>query len=214
MLRAVVALLLLANALFYAWAHGWLGATGEEREPERLQRQVNPQGVRVLPPASAAAFQPVGQRRVCLEAGPLPPEDLGELEAALRQAGVPEAGWQRSTTEQPGRHLVVMGRFADAEQLQRKRAELQRRQVPFEPVRDLPELEPGLVLGSFDRAEAAEAALADLGRRGVRTARVVTVQPPQTLQALRLGQLDPEAAAVLAAGPAGPALRPCASADR
>ena len=56
MLRALVLALLLANAGFYAWRSGWLaplhgviGARPEgEREPQRLERQVNPQAVELL----------------------------------------------------------------------------------------------------------------------------------------------------------------------
>ena len=55
MLRALVVLLLLANALVLAWSLGMLdGLLGRrpdaDREPERLQRQVNPELVKLLPP--------------------------------------------------------------------------------------------------------------------------------------------------------------------
>ena len=59
MLRLVIVLLLLAaNGLMFAWQQGWLGGaspTLQDREPERLKRQVNPDLLRVLPPASASA---------------------------------------------------------------------------------------------------------------------------------------------------------------
>lgn len=63
MLRALVVLLLLANLAFFAWTLGWLdGVVGArasgDREPERLQRQVRPEAVRILPasaPADAAS---------------------------------------------------------------------------------------------------------------------------------------------------------------
>jgi len=59
MLRLVIVLLLLAaNGLMFAWQQGWLGAaspTQQDREPERLKRQLNPDQLRVLPPASASA---------------------------------------------------------------------------------------------------------------------------------------------------------------
>jgi hypothetical protein len=60
MLRALVALLLLANAVFWIWSQGWLDdvvgvrSTGE-REPQRLAQQVRPEIVRVLPGAGPAA---------------------------------------------------------------------------------------------------------------------------------------------------------------
>lgn len=66
MLRALVLALLVANAAFFAWRSGWLeplhgviGARPEgEREPQRLQRQVNPQAVQLLGAAPAASTPP------------------------------------------------------------------------------------------------------------------------------------------------------------
>ena len=64
MLRALVVLLLLANALVLAWSFGVLdGLLGRrpdaDREPERLQRQVNPELVKLLPlPGQGGASAP------------------------------------------------------------------------------------------------------------------------------------------------------------
>ena len=57
MLRGLVLLLLLANALFFAWARGWLGPAPHhaEREPERLAAQVRPEALKLLPPVAASA---------------------------------------------------------------------------------------------------------------------------------------------------------------
>lgn len=69
MLRLLVLLLAAANLAFLAWSSGWLddlvGARAiGDREPERLQRQVRPETVRVLPagPGSraGAAAAPAG----------------------------------------------------------------------------------------------------------------------------------------------------------
>ena len=61
MLKLVIVLLLvLANGLMFAWHQGLLGYWGgalpgqQEREPERIKRQVNPELVKVLPPAAAS----------------------------------------------------------------------------------------------------------------------------------------------------------------
>lgn len=52
MLRWVISLLVIANAGFYAWSHGHLTALGlapaEQREPERLQAQIQPETMRLL----------------------------------------------------------------------------------------------------------------------------------------------------------------------
>ena len=53
MLRLLVLLLLLANAAFFAWSQGLLLAWGvgplQQSEPQRVQQQLQPQAVRVLP---------------------------------------------------------------------------------------------------------------------------------------------------------------------
>lgn len=52
MLRLVIWLLLLANALYFAWTQGYLGALGlaptEQAEPQRLQGQIKPESLRLL----------------------------------------------------------------------------------------------------------------------------------------------------------------------
>lgn len=68
MLRLLVLLLAMANLAFLAWSTGWLDdvvgvrAIGD-REPERLQRQVRPETIRILPsgtgPRTGAVVTPV-----------------------------------------------------------------------------------------------------------------------------------------------------------
>jgi hypothetical protein len=60
MLRAVLILLLLANALFFGWARGWFGSAwpppgDSQREPHRLAAQVRPEQLLLLGPESARA---------------------------------------------------------------------------------------------------------------------------------------------------------------
>lgn len=59
-MRALVALLVLANLLFLALARDWLApvltlSSAHEREPQRLAAQLNPQQVRVVAPDVASA---------------------------------------------------------------------------------------------------------------------------------------------------------------
>lgn len=80
MLRAVVAVLLLANALLLAWQQGWLGpsfaqATQGQREPERLQRQVNPEQLQVLAPVAASAAMATAAQRAADAASASPMSD-------------------------------------------------------------------------------------------------------------------------------------------
>ncbi len=100
MLRTLVALLLLANLLFFAWSRGWLTPLvapphAGEREPERLAAQVRPEQVRVLRSGGNGAAAAKGS--ACLEAGPFAEADVGIAEAALLSAGVPANAWVRET---------------------------------------------------------------------------------------------------------------------
>jgi hypothetical protein len=225
-LRTLVALLLAANLGFYAWTQGWLdplvGASSQgEREPERLQHQVHPERVRLLPARAAAASAASAASTVaeaapateCLEAGPYADAELAAAESALRAAGVPAGRWAQSAIERPGVWLVYMGRFPDREGQQRKAAELQRMRVSFEEVHGAPQLEPGLSLGRFEDRAAADGALAQFTQRGVHTARVVALTPPRQMHLLRVDQADAALQAQLL-GLKLPALRngfsPCA----
>lgn len=223
MLRWAVLVLALANAGVLAWNQGWLdgvagvaGVAAESpRDPGRLQRQVEPGLLRVVRPSASSPLRRVvalAPATVCVEAGPLRDDELEPVEAALRDAGVPEAGWQRAAIERPGSYIVYMGRYADPEVLQRRRAELQRRNVAFEPVRGRPDLEPGLQLGRFEDSEVAARARDALADRGVRGARIVTLASPQRLQSLRVEHVEETTAASLLKGEADRAFRPCAAA--
>lgn len=220
MLRALVVLLLLANALVLAWSLGMLdGLLGRrphaDREPERLQRQVNPELVKLLPPPGAtgasapapAASEPTSAASsplvataagaasaagtgVCLEAGPLPQAALASAEKALLAAGVAAGSWNTTAAAAKGVYLIYMGRYEDDETLQRKLEELKRRRIEAQPVRHA-ELQPGIEVARFEDKEVADEALARLSQRGLRTARVLTLVPPQPQQMLRIAAVDP-----------------------
>ena len=59
MLRLAVVLLLLANAGYYAWSQGLLRGWGlapvDESEPQRMEQQIAPQNLRLLPQGSKGA---------------------------------------------------------------------------------------------------------------------------------------------------------------
>ena len=65
-----------------------------------------------------------------------------------------------------------MGRYDNAEQASRKKAELRALNIEFRDV-GTQGLTPGLALGTFSSEDAARQALQQTERRGVRTARVV-----------------------------------------
>ena len=205
MLRALIALLLLANGVFFAWTQGGLDAlvgvrsTGD-REPERLQRQVRPEVIRVLPASAASAASDIAAAAVpsCLEAGPFGDAELAAAQAAA-QIALPAGSWVTVKTEQPGTWIVYMGRYANLEALTKKADELKRRNLPYDEIRAPPTLTPGLALGRFDARAAAAQALDQLTQQGIRSARVVELVPASNRQLLRIEKADAALAAKAAA---------------
>lgn len=200
MLRALAALLVAANLLFFAWAQGWLAPVAPlpahgQREPQRLAAQVNPEVVRVLSPQAASAAQ---ASIACVEAGPFADADVGGAEQALAAAGLAPEAWRRREVQQPPVWLVYIGRL-DTAALRARADALQRLRVPYQTLQSPPELAPGLQLSRHDRREDAERALAQAGERGVRGARVVALPPPPLQHWLRVPRAEAETQTRLAA---------------
>jgi len=216
MLRLVLLVLLLANGAFFAWSQGllrpWGLAPAEQREPHRLTTQIQPEAVRVLPAEESRrleAAQAGNRPAECLQAGPLDEALVEPVRRVL--AGWPQAAWSLEAVDQPPRWVVYMGKYPNAESVERKKAELRQIGVAFESLANA-ELEPGLSLGGFATQAQAVMHLERLAIRGVRTARVVQERAEArghrlTLAAIDEGQrgrLD-ELRAVLN----GHSLRPC-----
>ncbi|MBL8348801.1 MAG: SPOR domain-containing protein [Burkholderiaceae bacterium] len=234
MLRILAIVLLVGNALLLAAQFGAFdrlaaagGIPSQQREPERLLRQVNPQGMRILPPqaasaalasaaasaAQAAAAASSASALACLEAGPFAAGEAEAAERTLRDAGLAAGSWQALVVEDRGEFIVYMGRFAERELLQRKLDELRRLKIEVEELHGAAALQPGLSLGRYDERGAADAALARLAQRGVRTARVVTLRPAQRQTTLRIAAADATTRARLAGltMPSGPGFGACAA---
>ena len=180
MLRALVLALLVANAVFWGWSHGALGALGwapvRPDEPERLARQVHAQALHLVPapgdaapaPARAASTPDTAPQAaaastggVCLQAGPFDERQAGVLRSAAQ--ALPAGHWRLDGTALPGRWMVYIGKLADADAVRAKRAEL--RELGVDTDRPGAALEPGISLGRFASEEAATRALTDLGRK-------------------------------------------------
>lgn len=216
MLRRFVFLLLLANLLFLAYSQGWLeGLTGlrphPERDPERLNRQVRPELVVIVDPATLRAVPPASApgtgtaaaaaSPLCLEAGPFATGASVSAIATLQgaQPPLPPGSWVEVKIERPGSWLLYMGKFPNREALAKKEEELKRARVTYERLSSPPELADGFALGRFDQRTAADRALEQLTQRGVRTARVVETEAPSTLHMLRADKADKALAAQLSA---------------
>lgn len=124
MLRLAVIVLLLANAGYYAWSHGWLRSWGlapvEQSEPQRMAQQIRPETLRILraretppvapsvaseAPASAppapAAMAASAPATVCLQAGTLDQRQADAVRTAA--AALPQGSWSLESTPIPGR---------------------------------------------------------------------------------------------------------------
>lgn len=217
MLRLTALLLVLANLGYFAWSQGHLRALGwgpaEQREPERLERQVAPDKLRVEPvveapkpapaPVPTPTPTPTPAPAVAEPAAPRPEETTACFQApgftpaqaqALRvvMAALPSVNgrWTLDEAVLPSRWLVYMGRFADNETLARKKAELRQLRIDFRDA-GVPALMPGLALGTYSSEAAAQQALAELVPKGVRTARVMRERDEQRSHTLRLNAVTP-----------------------
>jgi hypothetical protein len=235
-MRGLLAALVAANVLVLAWSLNWLPffSPPREREPERVQRQVQPEAVQLITPSAAsAALQAAAAQRtpggaaapasaaaadagatVCLEAGPFAAPEVAAAERALRDLKLQGLEWTQQRSERGGSYIVYHGKFADNAALARRRADLQRQQINAEPVVSSPDLEPGLSFGRHDTRAAADAALAQLQQQGVRPSRVVTITFPVVVTLLRVERANGPLAARLTQlnlPPAGSGFRPCAT---
>ena len=152
----------------------WGLAPVQESEAQRLEQQIRPEDLRVVngpgasptpqpepaPTPSATDGSPPeapsapavltssatpATSGVCLQAGAL---DEAQAEAwRIAARALPQGSWQLERSTTAARWMVYMGRFADADVLAQKRAELKALNVSM----DKPgaALEPGLSLGRF-----------------------------------------------------------------
>ena len=229
MLRALLIALVLANLAVWAWrqpavAHA-LGLPGpdSQRDPDRLNRQINPQAVRVLrgsaaaptPSASAApAAVPASAasaavNTACLQAGPLSDTALAPALAQLQALGLPNGQWQDRRQESGGRWIVVMGPYKTPDLLQKKQQELRGLKITADELVNHPRLSPGLSLGQFASPAEAEARLAQVGRQGAHSARVEVLVPARVEHLLRVSSLSAEQVSRLSAAGDGPRWQAC-----
>ncbi|WP_042421650.1 SPOR domain-containing protein [Comamonas granuli] len=237
----IVLLLANAGYFAWSQGHlaAWGLAPEPTGEPQRLQQQIRPEAVRLAgvpasapqpapapaaaaapepaaaeasspAPAPQAAAEPARAAGECLQAGIF---DETQAEALRRSAAtaLPQGSWSLERTSIPGRWMVYMGKFADAEALAKKRAELRELGVSYDRPGSAT-FEPGLSLGRFSTEEAAQRGLGNLTAKGVRSARVVQERADAPGYLLRLPAVDEAQRARLPAlrsALAGKTLKPC-----
>ncbi len=193
-MRFILLLLLLANGAFFAWSQGFLKEYGFAPpvvgEPQRLSQQIRPEAIRLLRPDEVRRLEATASARAaeCLQAGPLDEAQAQAVRQAL-QTALPSNAWELMMTEEPARWIVYMGKYANAQALVAKRAELAAKNLKFEALGN-PALEPGISLGGFASQQEADAALVAMSQRGVRTAKVVQEKAESRAWLLRLSAVD------------------------
>lgn len=198
MLRLLVLVLILANGVYYAWSEGLLRAYGfapvQQREPQRLAQQIRPEAVQLLSSLEAkradAQAQAESVPKECLVAEPFDDAQAENLRQAL-ESTLPAGAWQIDTVAVPARWIVYMGKFANVEQMVKKRGELAAMRLLPQGLNN-PDLEPGLSLGGFDTQAAAAAELSQLSLRGIRTAKVVLERREGNQNLLKLPAVTPD----------------------
>ncbi len=181
MLRLLVLLLLLLNGVYFVWAQGWLLPYGwgpmVQREPQRLDEQIEARSIALLTPQEAARQQAASQKTAisCLQSEWLDATHSAALRRTL-EANLPATAWSLTADKIPERWIIYMGKYANLQELAKKRAQLAQLNLTFEPLGNA-SLNPGLSLGAFESQAKANAALEALAQRGVRTARVLLEQP-------------------------------------
>ena len=220
MLRAIVLVLLLANAGLWAWTRSGLGHdAGSVAEPQRLAQQLHPQALQLhqlAEDAPAAAPAPVPRVQAPARASLAPAASEAAPASAPAAASAPvvaaaclQAGpfdeHQASTLRSAAAGLPAGSWRLDGTALPGRwmvyigkladadavRAKrAELRELGVDTDRPGAAFEPGIALGRFSTEEAAQRALGELGRKGVRTARVVPERRDSSVYQLRLPQAD------------------------
>ncbi|MBL8305446.1 MAG: hypothetical protein JNM33_02035 [Rubrivivax sp.] len=228
MLRAVVALLLLANLAFFAWARGWLepvwpAPRHAEHEPQRLAAQLRPDAVIVLTPkaATAAIAAARAAAAMCLQAGPLAEAEIPAAEAALAPLQLPEGSLAREPAKPSPGWLVFAGRWPDAGERKAREEELKKLGLAYEVIGTPADLAPGFVLSRHATRAEAESALAVLAAASqpLRRGRVVNLPPEPPRFWLRVARADVDTQTRLlglqppAVAATGGGFKPCSAAS-
>ena len=189
----------------------WGLAKPTQSEPHRVTEQIEPERIVIRPvnnTATAPALTPTPAAPTvtaallaspspttptptptptpaptnCLMAGVFDDQQSTALKQAL-DAKMPDLRWRFDTISLPARWIVYMGKYANSDQRDLKKKQLDQIKVHFEVLTEA-NLEPGLSLGSHTSQAAANQALQKLIKQGVRTARVLQETPEQKGQSL------------------------------
>lgn len=157
---------------------------GASDVPEPQEAAANgspPPDVAATPAAAAPAPEPTA----CWQVSGFSVAQTITVNAAMQKLGGVAKGWSLNESVLPARWIVYLGKFANNEALQRRRAELRQERIEHREV-NVPALQPGLALGTYSSEEAARKALQQAQRDGVRDARVAQERQETRTFTLRL----------------------------
>ena len=168
-MRTLFLLLLLANVVFFAY--GRLGDVLFPGESQLLQQQINPQAIRVLPAAKAAAV--TREKTVaCLEWGAFAGGEVGRADEALAPLAL-GAKLAQKRVDETATWWVFMPPQGSRQAATIKTAELKRLGIEdYFIVQEDPKVRFAISLGVFRTQEAARNRLEQLRSKGVRTVQV------------------------------------------
>ncbi len=167
-------LLVLANLLFFAWVQGHFGQTDDNREPQRLEQQLQADKLRIVRGTGTAAVK--SEQVACRVVDGLAMVDAEALKLAVAAAGG-EA--QILPLVEPKLHLVVIMDLANQAAAEKKAAELGRFGIAEQETVALGDGRREIILGRFPTETAAREFLQGLNRRGIKSARLDSRdQPP------------------------------------
>jgi hypothetical protein len=180
--------LLAVNAALFAYGQGYLGHfSGNEREPERLLKQLNADKLVIIPAekannvsaataaaAAASAAKAAPEALACLEIGSFVLADARRFETQLAPLNL---GDRQSRRNLPGTevssYIVYIPPQGSKEAADKKAGELRGLGVTnYFVMSDSSPLRWGISLGVFKTEGAAQNQLAMLMKQGVRSARV------------------------------------------
>ena len=198
-MRAFVFLLILANLLFLAWTHGYLGASSDP-DALRVQQQLLADQVKVVArdefpvelvkTESAAKHEEKKETEICFSINELP------LAEAVRAESLITDKWTtfqvvRTVVEASASYWVFIPPPESKADLDKKIAELKKLNVPeFFVIQENGPNNRAISLGLFSSKEAATARLDVLRGKGIKTAKVVERNGKPT--SISLNFLGPE----------------------
>lgn len=202
-MRILVFLLILANLLFYAWTHDYLGLS---RDPDaaRVGQQLRADDIRIVsndepPPETgrkdktAKAPEPP-PAETCALVGEMPLPEVEALEKALAEKLPAFKAMRVATTPGSSSYWVYIPPLKSKREADNKAAELKKLGVKeYFVVQESGANNLAISLGLFSTEEGANSALDALRDKGVRSARVVE-RPGKAAQA-QLEIRGPEAQA-------------------